>query len=142
MRAALRPAVYKASDMARTESPLMFAGGTVRLTYGLCTLFAPRFVAGRYAAAEPDSVMNLRGFGGQHVAVAIFTMLSSRSRRLARAALLLNAGIEVCDMMAGGFEVRERGARDPIAVGGLLLPLVGLTTWLTALIKLDRQPTS
>jgi hypothetical protein len=60
---------------------------------------------------------------------------------LARSALLLNAGIEVCDMMAGGFEVHERGTRDPIAVGGLLLPLVGLTTWLTALIKLDHQPT-
>jgi hypothetical protein len=129
--------VYNAS-MALSESPLMTAGGLVRLTYGLGAMFAPRFVAGRYAAAEPDSVMNLRGFGGQHIAIAIFTLFSARSRKMARPALLLNTGIEIGDMVAGGLEVRERGTRDPIAVGGVLLPLVGLTTWLTALIKLNR----
>jgi hypothetical protein len=129
--------VYNAS-MALSESPLMTAGGLVRLTYGLGALFAPRFVAGRYAAAEPDSVMNLRGFGGQHIAVAIFTLLAARSHKMARPALLLNTGIEIGDMVAGGLEVRERGTRDPIAIGGVLLPLVGLTTWLTALIRLDR----
>jgi hypothetical protein len=129
--------VYNAS-MALSESPLMTAGGLVRLTYGLGALFAPRFVAGRYAAAEPDSVMNLRGFGGQHIAIAIFTLLAARSHKMARPALLLNTGIEIGDMVAGGLEVRERGTRDPIAIGGVLLPLVGLTTWLTALIRLDR----
>jgi hypothetical protein len=116
----------------------MAIGALVRLTYGLGALFAPRFIAGRVAAPEPDSVMNLRGFGGQHIAIGIFTLLSSRSRDLARPALLLNAGIEVCDVVAGGLEVRERGAQDPIAVGGVLLPLVGLTTWLTALRTLGR----
>lgn len=120
----------------------MSAGGVVRLAYGLAALLSPRFVAGRYAAAEQDSVMNLRGFGGQHIAVAIFTLLSARSREMARSALLLNAGIEVFDMVAGGLEVRERGSRDPIAIGGVVLPLVGLATWLTALIKLDRRPAS
>ena len=125
--------------MARTQSPLMLAGGAVRLTYGLASLFAPRFVAGRYAAAEPDSVMNLRGFGGQHVAVGIFTLLASRSRAMARSVLLLNAAIEVCDMIAGGLEVRERGTRDPIAMGGVLVPLLGLATWLTALVMLKRR---
>jgi hypothetical protein len=130
--------MYKARSMVLTRSPLMTAGGAVRLAYGIGALFAPRFIAGRYAAAESDSVMNLRGFGGQHIAVAVFTLLASRSRQMARSALLLNAGIEVCDMLAGGLEVRERGTRDPIAVGGVLLPLVGLTTWITALIKLDR----
>lgn len=82
--------------------------------------------------------MNLRGFGGQHVAVGIFTMLSSRSRDLARPALLLNAGIEVCDAVAGALEVRERGTHDPVAVGGVLLPFGLLTTWLTALGTLGR----
>lgn len=96
-------------------------------------LRAPRFIAGRHAAAEPDSVMNLRGFGGQHIAVAIFTLLSSQSRQTARSVLLLNARIEVCDMVAGGVEVRECGTRDPIAVGGVLLPLVEPTSWLSAL---------
>ena len=130
--------MYNAEGMARTESPLMTAGASVRLAYGIGAMFAPRFIAGRYAAAEPDSVMNLRGFGGQHIAVAVFTLFAARSRQMARSALLLNAGIEVCDMVAGGLEVRERGTSDPIAVGGVLLPLVGLTTWLTALNKLDR----
>lgn len=69
--------------MALTKSPLMMVGGVVRLAYGIGALFAPRFIAGRYAAAEPDSVMNLRGFGGQHIAVAIFTLLSSRPRQMA-----------------------------------------------------------
>ncbi|MGH9917350.1 MAG: hypothetical protein ACRD6W_00540 [Nitrososphaerales archaeon] len=117
-------------------SRVIVVGGLFRLTYGLAAMFAPRFVAGRYAAAEPDSVMNLRGFGGQHIAVAIFTLLASRSREMARPTLLLNAGIEVCDMVAGGLELRERGSGDPIAVGGVLLSLGGLITWLTALFAL------
>ena len=52
--------------------------------------------------------------------------------------LLLNVGVDVCDAMAGGFEVREKGVGDPIAVGGVLLPFVGVTTWLSALRKLGR----
>jgi hypothetical protein len=121
-----------------TGRSLMVAGASVRLGYGLASMFAPRWVAGRLAAAESDSVMNLRGFGGQHIAVALFTLASSRSPQLARPALLLNAGIEVCDAAAGGLEVRERGAGDPIALGGVALPFVGLATWLTALRGLRR----
>ncbi len=116
----------------------MVAGGLFRLTYGMATMFAPRFVAGRWAAAEPDSVMNLRGFGGQHIAIAAFTLFSSRSQRLARPALLLNTGVEICDAVAGGFEIRERGPRDPIALGGVVLPFFGLATWLSAFRKLGR----
>ena len=117
----------------------MVAGGLVRLGYGLTTMFAPRFVAGRWAAEEPDSVMNLRGFAGQHIAIAAFTLFASRSERLARPALLLNAGVEICDAVAGGFEVHERGSRDPIALGGMALPFIGLATWLSALRKLGSE---
>ena len=39
--------------------------------------------------------------------------------------------------MAGGFEVREKGVGDPIAVGGVALPAIGLATWLWALRKLE-----
>lgn len=112
---------------------LMALGSAVRLSYGVGALFVPRAVQGRLAAAESGSVMNLRGFGGQHIAVGVFTFLASRSEALARPALLLNAGIEVCDATAGGLEVLEQGTHDPIAIGGVLLPLVGLATWLTAL---------
>lgn len=121
-----------------TGRRLMAIGGLVRLAYGLAAFFVPRFVAGRIAAVERDSVMNLRGFGGQHIALGTFTMLASRSSTLARPALLLNAGVEVCDAAAGGLELREKGTADHIAVGGVLLPFLGLTTWLTALRTLNR----
>lgn len=102
-------------------------------------MFAPRFVAGRWAAEELDSVMNVRGFAGQHIAIAALTLFSSRSQRLARPALLLNAGVEICDAVAGGFEVHERGTRDLIELGGVALPFVSLATWLSAFHKLGRE---
>lgn len=111
-----------------------------RLGYGLAAMFAPRFMAGRYAPAEPESVMSLRGFGGQYIGVAVFTLLAARSPHLARPALLLNLGVDACDAVAGGFEVREKGAGDPIAVGGVVLPAIGLATWLWALRRLPSRP--
>jgi hypothetical protein len=116
---------------------VMTVGSCGRLAYGLASMFAPRFMAGRYAPAEPESVMSLRGFGGQYIAVAVFTLFSARSRHLARPALLLNVGVDVCDAMAGGFEVHENGLGDPIAVGGVTLPAIFLVTWLWALRKLE-----
>jgi hypothetical protein len=115
----------------------MTAGSLGRLVYGLAAMFAPRFMAGRYAPAEPESVMSLRGFGGQYIGVAVFTLFAARSPDLARPALLLNLGVDFCDAMAGGFEVREKGVGDPIAVGGVVLPAVGLASWLWALRKLE-----
>lgn len=114
----------------------MTAGSLGRLTYGLAAMFAPRFMAGRFAPAEPESVMSLRGFGGQYIGVAIFTLFAARSPTLARPALLLNVGVDLCDALAGGLEVREKGAGDPIAVGGVALPAVGIATWLGALRRL------
>jgi hypothetical protein len=114
----------------------MIAGSLGRLGYGLAAMFAPRFMAGRYAPVEPKSVMSLRGFGGQYIGLAVFTLIAARSSELARPALLLNVGVDVCDAMAGGFEVREKGVGDPIAVGGIALPAIGIATWLWALRKL------
>ena len=116
----------------------MTVGSLGRLGYGLAAMFAPRFMAGRYAPAEPASVMSLRGFGGQYIGVAVFTLLAARSSDLARPALLLNVGVDVCDAMAGGFEVREKGSGDPIAVGGVVLPALGIATWLWAMLRLER----
>lgn len=117
---------------------IVTAGSFGRLAYGLASMFAPRFMAGRYAPAEPESVMSLRGFGGQYIAIAVFTLLSVRSRHIYRQALLLNVGVDLCDAMAGSFEIREKGARDPIAVGGVALPAINLAMWLWALGKLER----
>lgn len=114
----------------------MTAGSLGRLAYGLAAMLAPRSISGRYAPAEPDSVMSLRGFGGQYIAIAVFTLFSVRSPHLARPALLLNVGVDACDAMAGGFEVREKGTDDPIALGGVALPAINLATWLWALHKL------
>jgi hypothetical protein len=125
------------SVLAPSGRSVMTVGSCGRLAYGLASMFAPRFMAGRYAPAEPESVMSLRGFGGQYIAIAVFTLFSARSRHLARPALLLNVGVDVCDAMAGGFEVRENGVGDPIAVGGVTLPAIFLVTWLWALRKLE-----
>lgn len=116
----------------------MTAGSLGRLAYGLAAMFAPRFMAGRYAPAEPESVMSLRGFGGQYIGVAVFSLFAARSPTLAHPALLLNVGVDACDALAGGFEIREKGAGDPIAVGGVVLPVIGIATWLCALRKLER----
>jgi len=115
----------------------MTAGSFGRLAYGLASMFAPRFMAGRYAPAEPESVMSLRGFGGQYIAIAIFTLLAARSQHLARPARFLNVGVDICDAVAGGFEVREKGVGDPIAIGGVALPAINLATWLWALRSLE-----
>lgn len=125
--------------LAPSGRSLMAAAASGRLAYGAATLLAPRWVAGRWAAPESGSVMNLRGFGGQHVALGVYTLFAARSRRLARPALLLNAGVEVCDGVAGGFEVHERGFGNPMALGAVLLPAVNLAAWLTALRRLERQ---
>ena len=131
-------AARSTSVLAPSGRSVMTAGSFGRLAYGLAAMFAPRFMAGRYAPAEPESVMSLRGFGGQYIAIAVFTLFSARSRHLARPALLLNVGVDVCVAMAGGFEVREKGFGDPIAVGGVTLPAINLATWLWALRKLER----
>ena len=116
----------------------MTAGSIGRLGYGLASMFAPKFMSGRYAPAEPASYMTLRGFGGQYMAISTFTLFASRSPHLARPALLLNVGVDFCDAMAGAFELREKGRRDPIAWGGIGLPAVNLATWLLAFRLLDR----
>jgi hypothetical protein len=116
----------------------MTAGSFGRLAYGLTAMFAPRLIAERWAPAEPESVMSLRGFGGQYVAIAVFTLFSVRSPELARPALFLNLGVDACDAMAGAFEVREKGVGDPIAVGGVVLPAIFFATWLSALRRLER----
>lgn len=132
-------ATLAAVRLTPTGRSLMVAAAGGRVAYGLATLFAPRFVAGRWAAAEPQSVMNLRGFGGQHIAIGVFTVASSRSRHLARPAAVLNVGVELCDAVAGGFEVRERGTGESIAMGGLVLPFFNLATWLCTLRRLQGE---
>jgi hypothetical protein len=128
-----------AAVLAPTGQSAMAAGASGRLAYGLATVFAPRFIAGRFAAPVPESsFMNLRGFGGQHIAIAVFTLFAVRSSHLARPAVLLNVGVETCDAVVGGLELRDRGIRDPIAVGAVTLPFINLAYWLAALRKVEQ----
>jgi hypothetical protein len=124
--------------MASPGTAQMTVGSIGRLAYGLASMFAPRFMSGRFAPAEPESYMSLRGFGGQYMAIAAFTLFAAQSPRLARPALLLNVGVDACDAMAGAFELREKGRKDPIALGGVALPAINLVTWLSAIRQLER----
>ena len=90
---------------------VMTAGSFGRLAYGLAAMFAPRFMAGRYAPVEPESVMSLRGFGGQYIGLAVFSLFAARSPELARPALLLNVGVDVCDALAAP---SRSGRRVPV----------------------------
>ena len=80
--------------------------------------------------------MNLRGFGGQHIAIALLTMVAAHRTDLARPALALNLGCETFDAAAAVLELRDRGGPDRIAVGGIATPLIGALTWTAALRRL------
>jgi hypothetical protein len=58
----------------------MLAGSSVRLAYGIGSLFAANWMSGRLARdvrGHADGRMSLRGFGGLYMAVALLTMLAS-----------------------------------------------------------------
>jgi hypothetical protein len=123
--------------MKPTGAPLMAGGAQFRLTYGRGATFAPRS-AGRYAGDEPGSVMNHAASEDSTslLASSPFPRPARRRWRDRRCSTTQDRGLR--HACRGGLKARERGARDPIALGGVLLPFVGLTTWLTALLTLDR----
>ena len=117
----------------------MVAGSTARLAYGVGSLVAPDWMSGRLAPdvrGHADGRMNLRGFGGQHIAIALLTMVAAHRTDLARPALALNLGCETFDAAAAVLELRDRGGPDRIAVGGIATPLIGALTWTAALRRL------
>jgi len=117
----------------------MLAGSSVRLAYGIGSLVAPDWMSGRLAPdvrGHADGRMSLRGFGGLYIAVALLTMFGSYRTDIARPALALNLGCEAFDATAGLLELRDRGGPDPIALGGVAMPLAGALTWTAALRRL------
>ena len=83
----------------------------------------------------------LRGFAQQSVDYAsIGGRVLDPSGATVAAAQVSARHIEDGRALAGAFEVREKGAGDPIAVGGIALPAIGLATWLWALRNLAPQP--
>jgi hypothetical protein len=117
----------------------MLAGSAARLAYGVGALIAPDWMSGRLAPdvrGHAEGRMNLRGFGGQHIAVALMTMFAAYRTELARPALAVNLGCETFDAAAAALELRDRGEADRIAVGGVATPLIGALTWTAALRRL------
>jgi hypothetical protein len=117
----------------------MLAGSAVRLAYGTGSLVAPDWMSGRLAPdvrGHADGRMSLRGFGGLYMAVALLTMVAAYRRDLARPALALNLACETFDATAGVLEIRDRGAPDAVALGGVAMPLAGALTWTAALRRL------
>ncbi|MDQ3630693.1 MAG: hypothetical protein M3417_05345 [Actinomycetota bacterium] len=117
----------------------MLAGSSVRLAYGIGSLVAPDWMSGRLAPdvrGHADGRMSLRGFGGLYIAVALLTIVASYRTDIARPALALNLACETFDAAAGLLEVRDRGGPDPIALGGIAMPLAGALTWTAALRRL------
>ncbi|MDQ3630694.1 MAG: hypothetical protein M3417_05350 [Actinomycetota bacterium] len=45
----------------------------------------------------------------------------------------LNLACELFDAAGAVLELRDRGGPDPVAVGGIVIPLVGAVTWTSAL---------
>lgn len=126
-------AVLATVKLAPDGGSLTVAASAGRLAYGAACEVAPHRVGGTLAAEMPGSSLNLRGFGGQHIAIAIFTLLCLQSPAYTRLAVRLNIGIEVCDLLSGGLELRDQGADDNIAVGAVALPILNLAAWLSAL---------
>ncbi|GAC1321002.1 MAG: hypothetical protein NVSMB25_14150 [Thermoleophilaceae bacterium] len=61
----------------------MTFGSVARLAYGLGALLAPGWMSGRLTPEihdAPDPRMNLRGFGAEHVTIAVFTLAGTRNR--------------------------------------------------------------
>jgi hypothetical protein len=116
---------------------LLGAGALVRLSYGTGALLAPDAMAARRLAPDvrghPDGRMDFRGFGALHVNVALLTLYAAFRGWEPRTVAKLNLGCELVDTGTGLLEWRDRGQADRMVVGSLVLSLVGVANWATAL---------
>ena len=106
-------------------------------------MLAPEWMAAHAAPTlhgHPDSRMNLRGFGGAHIAIAVHTLAVARTSEQARAVLGLNALVDGLDTAVSLLEWRARGKPDPVVAGGVALNVAALICWSTAAIALRRKP--
>src|SRR5215217_7534656 len=109
-----RPATQGRRTMEAWRTPFVI-GGAARLAYGLGSIFAPEWMAGRLAPTlrgHPDPRMNLRGFGGAQSAIALYTLTTATTRAGARDALRLNALTDGLDTVVSLLEWRDRGKLD------------------------------
>lgn len=118
-------------------------GSAARLAYGAGAMLAPEWMAEHLAPTLQglaDPRMNLRGFGGAHTAIAVYTLAGARNADRARMVLALNVMADALDAGVSFLEWRARGKVDPVVAGGVAINLAGLLCWGTAETALRRSP--
>jgi hypothetical protein len=117
---------------------LILLGSTVRITYGLISLFAPKviFALGGEEEVEDDTRYFNALFGGRDLTVAGLTIAALKAGR-EREALLANVSCEATDLVALLQEIRQRGGVDSTAAAGIAFNVAGWTTWALAARQLD-----
>lgn len=116
-------------------------GSIARLAYGLGAMFAPEWMGEHLAPTlngHPDARMNLRGFGGAHTAIALFTLAAVRTPERARTVLALNALADALDAGVSLLEWRARGELDQVVAGGVAVNVAGLLCWTAAAAALGK----
>jgi hypothetical protein len=115
-----------------TSRRLMINGSTVRLAYGVLSLFAPNLLfklSGKPVEAEPRYFNAL--FGGRDLTVVGATFAALKAGR-EREAVLLNMSCEATDLVSLGLEARARGGLDQTLAAAIAFNVFGWATWLTA----------
>lgn len=105
-------------------------------------MLAPEWMAEHAAPTlqgHADSRMNLRGFGGAHTGIAVYTLAVARTHADARTVLGLNVLVDLLDTVVSLLEWRARGKLDPSVAGGVALNVAGLVCWSTAAAVLRRN---
>jgi hypothetical protein len=116
-------------------------GSIGRLAYGAGAALAPEWMADHLAPTlqgHADPRMNLRGFGGAHSAIALYTLAIATSPQRAQTVLGLNVLVDVFDAGVSLLEWRARGELDRVVAGGVAVNLAGLACWAAAASALRR----
>jgi hypothetical protein len=142
LRTTVKLARLRELTVIKAWQVLFRVGSVARLAYGLGSVLAPEWMAERYAPSPEDHAdprMNLRGFGGAHTAIALYSLAMATSVPRARTALGLNALVDALDAYTTLLERRDRGRFDRVVAGGLVLNLAALLCWTGAARGLSRE---
>jgi hypothetical protein len=121
-----------------TTRRIMRNGTSVRLGYGVLSLFAPDLLfklSGKAAEPEPRYFNAL--FGGRDLTVCAATVAALNAGR-EREAVLINMSCEATDLVALLQEVRQRGGLDQTLVAAIGFNAFGWATWLSAFRRLSN----
>src|ERR1700709_927760 len=115
-----------------TSRRLMLNGTSVRLAYGMLSMFTPNLLfklSGKPVEAEPRYFNAL--FGGRDLSVCAATLSALKAGR-EREAGLLHMSCEATDLVALVQEARARGGLDQTLVAAIAFNTFGWATWVSA----------